>query len=39
MEMNYPLYGMDINEKINPIEARLNWVTKFIKKILLEKTN
>ena len=32
MEMNYPLYGMDINEKINPIEARLNWVTKFSKK-------
>ena len=31
MEMRYHLYGLDIDEKINPIEAGLSWVTKFNK--------
>ena len=38
MEMNYPLYGSDINEKTNPIEAGLKWITKFEKNSLLVKT-
>ena len=29
--MNYLLYGNDINQKINPIEAGLGWITKFDK--------
>ena len=33
LEMNYLLYGNDINQKINPIEAGLSWITK------LEKNN
>ena len=28
MEMKYVLYGNDINEKTNPIEAGLGWITK-----------
>ena len=31
MEMNYLLYGNDINQKINPLEAGLNWVTRLDK--------
>ena len=31
MEMRYHLYGLDIDENINPIEAGLSWVTKFNK--------
>ena len=29
MEMRYHLYGLDIDESINPIDAGLSWVTKF----------
>ena len=29
MEMGYCLYGNDINETTNPIEAGLGWITKF----------
>ena len=45
LEMNYLLYGNDINQKINPIEAGLSWVTKldkghFIgKNKIIEKSN
>ena len=31
MEMKYALYGNDINEKTNPIEAGLGWITKLNK--------
>ena len=31
MEMKYTLYGNDINEDINPIQAGLGWVTKLYK--------
>lgn len=31
LEMNYLLYGNDINQKTNPIEAGLGWITKFDK--------
>tara|TARA_Y100000768_G_C23891787_1_gene640555 strand:- start:99 stop:1139 length:1041 start_codon:yes stop_codon:yes gene_type:complete len=31
LEMNYLLYGNDIDQKINPIEAGLGWITKFDK--------
>ena len=44
MEMRYHLYGLDIDENINPIEAGLSWVTKFNKEFFigrnkLEKLN
>ena len=45
LEMNYLLYGNDINQKINPIEAGLSWLTKldkghFIgKNKIIEKSN
>ncbi len=45
LEMNYLLYGNDINQKINPIEAGLSWITKlnkghFIgKNKIIEKNN
>ena len=29
LEMNYLLYGNDIDQKTNPIEAGLGWITKF----------
>ncbi len=32
MEMKYLLYGNDISQKTNPIEAGLSWVTKLEKK-------
>ncbi|OUW80160.1 MAG: glycine cleavage system protein T [bacterium TMED217] len=31
LEMNYLLYGNDINQKISPIEAGLSWITKLDK--------
>lgn len=31
LEMKYPLYGNDINEKTTPLEADLGWVVKFDK--------
>ena len=31
LEMNYLLYGNDIDQKTNPIEAGLGWITKFDK--------
>ncbi len=37
MEMRYHLYGLDINENINPIEAGLSWVTKFGKEHFIGK--
>ena len=37
MEMRYHLYGLDINENINPIEAGLSWVTKFDKEFFIGK--
>lgn len=30
-EMKYPLYGQDISEETNPLEAGLSWVVKFNK--------
>ena len=42
MEMGFCLYGNDIDETTNSIEAGLGWITKFnkefIDKDLLEKT-
>ena len=29
MEMKYPLYGSDITEETNPLEAGLGWIVKF----------
>ena len=37
MEMKYCLYGNDISEKINPIDAGLSWITDFNKKDFLGK--
>ena len=31
LEMGYSLYGNDIDDKTNPIEAGLGWITKFTK--------
>jgi aminomethyltransferase len=31
LEMGYCLYGNDMNDDINPIEAGLGWITKFTK--------
>ena len=39
MEMRYHLYGLDIDENINPIEAGLSWVTKFNKEFFIGKIN
>ncbi len=45
LEMGYLLYGNDINQKINPIEAGLGWITKFDKgdfigrKAIIQKKN
>ena len=37
MEMRYHLYGLDMDENINPIEADLSWVTKFNKDYFIGK--
>ena len=37
LEMNFNLYGNDIDEDINPIEAGLDWVVKFNKKKFIGK--
>ena len=39
MEMKYCLYGNDIDEKINPIEAGLGWITSLNKKNLIGKNS
>ena len=38
MEMRYHLYGLDIDENINPIEADLSWVAKLNKKFFIGKS-
>jgi aminomethyltransferase len=43
LEMGYCLYGNDIDQTTNPIEANLGWITKlnkgeFVAKTILEKT-
>jgi len=37
MEMKYALYGNDIDETTNPIEAGLSWITKLDKKDFIGK--
>ncbi len=37
LEMGYCLYGNDIDEKTNPIEAGLGWITKFKKTSFVAK--
>ena len=37
MEMKYPLYGLDINENTNPIEAGLKWAVKLDKENFIGK--
>ena len=37
IEMRYHLYGLDIDENINPIEAGLSWVIKFGKEYFIGK--
>ena len=37
MEMKYALYGNDLDETINPIEAGLEWITKFYKPSFIGK--
>ena len=37
IEMKYCLYGNDINEDINPVEAGLSWVVDFSKKDFIGK--
>ena len=39
LEMKYPLYGLDINQNINPIEAGLEWVIKFNKGSFIGKNS
>ena len=34
LEMGYCLYGNDINEDTNPLEAELGWITKFSKEFI-----
>lgn len=37
MEMGFCLYGNDINDETNPIEAGLGWITKFSKDFIDKK--
>ncbi len=37
LEMGYCLYGNDIDETTNPLEAGLEWITKFTKKDFIGK--
>ena len=37
LEMKYLLYGNDINEKTNPLEAGLGWITKLNKDFFIGK--
>ena len=37
LEMKYLLYGNDINEKTNPLEAGLGWITKLSKDYFIGK--
>ena len=37
LEAGYPLYGNDLSEQINPLEASLSWVVKFDKKEFIGK--
>ena len=37
LEMKYLLYGNDINEKTNPLEAGLGWITKLNKDYFIGK--
>ena len=37
LEMGFPLYGNDISASINPIEARLGWITKLDKEEFIGK--
>ena len=37
LEMNYLLYGNDIDQTINPLEAGLNWITKLDKSDFIGK--
>ena len=37
LEMKYPLYGNDIDENTNPIEAGLGWITKLDKESFIGK--
>ena len=38
MEMKYPLYGSDISENTNPLEAGLKWAVKFNKENFIGKS-
>ena len=38
LEMKYPLYGNDINETTNPIEAGLGWITRLGKNDFIGKS-
>lgn len=38
LEMKFPLYGNDISDKTNPLEAGLGWVVKLKKENFLGKT-
>lgn len=38
LEMKYPLYGHELTDETNPLEAGLGWVTKLDKKSFIGKT-
>ncbi|UCC95507.1 MAG: glycine cleavage system aminomethyltransferase GcvT [Candidatus Omnitrophota bacterium] len=37
IEVGYPLYGHELDEKINPLEASLEWVVKFEKDFIAKQ--